>query len=105
MSYTWGDPTQAKTIVCNQQKLTLGKNCYAMLEDLEQMHYTGCIWVDAICINQDDIKERNAQVGQMGLTFRQAKQTIVYLTERRYEATRAPAVKLPQLSYNPNEGS
>ncbi|KAK3677093.1 hypothetical protein LTR78_003298 [Recurvomyces mirabilis] len=61
------------------------------------------IWIDAICINQDDIKERSVQVAQMGLTFCQAKQTIVCLTEPRYEAARAAAVELPQPRYNPNE--
>ena len=37
------------------------------------------IWDDAICINQDDISERNEQVNQMGRIFRAAT-VLIYLS-------------------------
>jgi hypothetical protein len=46
------------------------------------------IWADAICINQDDIDERNQQVKQMGLVYQQANHTMIYLGEGTSE-TRA----------------
>ena len=37
------------------------------------------LWVDAVCINQEDVKERSAQVGLMSQIYQKAKQVIVWL--------------------------
>jgi hypothetical protein len=37
------------------------------------------LWIDAICINQQDITEHEQQVGIMGDIYRNAKQTPVWL--------------------------
>jgi len=37
------------------------------------------IWADAICINQDDIEERQCQVSIMGTIYRQASRVITYI--------------------------
>lgn len=37
------------------------------------------LWIDALCINQKDVKERNHQVTQMGLIYSQAESVIVWL--------------------------
>ena len=37
------------------------------------------IWIDALCINQEDGDERNAQVNLMGLIYRSAETVVVWL--------------------------
>lgn len=37
------------------------------------------LWIDAVCIDQDDHKERGHQVEQMGKIYRQAEKVIVWL--------------------------
>jgi hypothetical protein len=37
------------------------------------------LWVDALCINQDDIDERNAQVAQMHFIYQAAAAVFVWL--------------------------
>lgn len=37
------------------------------------------IWIDAICINQDDTQEKNQQVKQMGEIYRGAERVLVWL--------------------------
>jgi hypothetical protein len=37
------------------------------------------LWIDALCINQDDDAERVHQVGIMGSIYRQARQVLVWL--------------------------
>jgi hypothetical protein len=46
------------------------------------------VWADAICINQDDIEERNHQVGQMASVYSHAHHTIIFLGEGIPETTR-----------------
>ena len=37
------------------------------------------LWVDAICINQNDLEERSSQVALMGTIYSRAMDTIVWL--------------------------
>ncbi|KAK4195558.1 heterokaryon incompatibility protein-domain-containing protein, partial [Triangularia verruculosa] len=37
------------------------------------------IWIDAVCINQDDLEERASQVKMMGDVYRKAAHTVVWL--------------------------
>jgi hypothetical protein len=37
------------------------------------------LWVDALCINQEDTTERNHQVMQMGAIYEKAKRVVVWL--------------------------
>lgn len=39
------------------------------------------IWIDALCINQSDMKERNSQVGMMGSIYSQAFFVFIWLGE------------------------
>lgn len=39
------------------------------------------IWIDAVCINQSDVKERSSQVTMMGLIYKRAKVNYIYLGE------------------------
>ncbi|PMD54939.1 uncharacterized protein K444DRAFT_617389 [Hyaloscypha bicolor E] len=39
------------------------------------------LWIDALCINQEDLKEREEQVGQMRLVYNSARRVLVWLGE------------------------
>jgi hypothetical protein len=45
-------------------------------------------WYDALCINQDNIQERNQQVRQMASVYSVAHYTVIFLGEGTSEATR-----------------
>lgn len=44
-------------------------------------HYTRIVWIDAVCINQDDIGERGHQVGLMPQIYSGAKTVLMYIGE------------------------
>ncbi|KAK7740500.1 hypothetical protein SLS53_005343 [Cytospora paraplurivora] len=46
-------------------------------------------WIDSICINQDDIDERQSQVKLMGQIYRQAAKTLVWLAEATEDTDQA----------------
>ncbi|KAF2114513.1 heterokaryon incompatibility protein-domain-containing protein [Lophiotrema nucula] len=50
-----------------------------MLRHLRAPNKIRYLWVDAICINQDDAKEKSAQVKEMGAIYRQAKKVRIWL--------------------------
>lgn len=85
LSYTWadqnGDTTLSQEIVCasNKTVISITKNCESALRALRQKGRRRPLWVDAICINQSDLSERNHQIGFMGKIYSEASQVLIYL--------------------------
>jgi hypothetical protein len=79
LSYTWGDPTPYHTVVCNTYTFPVAKNLFFALKHLRASHRSRSLWIDAICINQGDVVERNEQVRYMTSIYRGAKSVIVWL--------------------------
>jgi hypothetical protein len=44
------------------------------------------VWADGICINQNDVEEKNVQVGLMGNIYKLAQHTIIFLREETPES-------------------
>ncbi|KAE9370877.1 HET-domain-containing protein [Stipitochalara longipes BDJ] len=79
LSYVWGDPARSQLVRVDNEVMYLTESLNSALRHLRDAHKNRLIWADAICINQDDIDERNQQVKQMGLVYRQANHTVIYL--------------------------
>jgi Heterokaryon incompatibility protein (HET) len=79
VSYTWGDPNNFSEINCNGQPLIVPKSAETVLRGLRLEDKTRVLWIDAICINQLDRREREEQVAIMGDVYKYAKRTLVWL--------------------------
>lgn len=86
VSYMWGLDNTTSDIVLNGRVLTVRNNLFDLLLRLSETAQT-LLWVDAICIDQENIDERNHQVGLMGKIYAQAASVIVWLgaDDRRVE--------------------
>ncbi|KAF1983169.1 HET-domain-containing protein [Aulographum hederae CBS 113979] len=82
LSYTWGMASKAHQILCDDKWLWVTYNCHAALLRLRQTS-TRPVWVDAICIDQDTIRERNHQVRLMSRIYRAAEEVVIYLGEAK----------------------
>lgn len=78
LSYTWGDEQPVKTIFINNAKVLVRDNLYSALSIL-RVPNGRAIWVDAICIDQSNLEERQYQVGLMDHIYHQAKNVIIWL--------------------------
>jgi hypothetical protein len=47
------------------------------------------IWIDALCINQEDTLERNQEVKRMRTIYRTAREVVIWLGEEGDESSRA----------------
>jgi hypothetical protein len=79
LSYMWGIDPPSKWIVVNGKKFAVRENLWSFLNVARTKYPRKALWIDALCINQDRIKERNHQVGQMGRIYSAARQTVVWL--------------------------
>jgi hypothetical protein len=68
----------------NGSKMTVTKNAYLALWDLCYREKDRILWIDALCINQNDDKEQGEQVQQMGSIYSKAKRVIIWLGEAIY---------------------
>lgn len=85
LSYTWGDPTPAETICVNHKRLGVTNNLALALQYLCSKDIDRILWIDPICIDQDDDKERGHQVQQMGKIYAFADRVICWLGLATYE--------------------
>jgi hypothetical protein len=72
LSYFWGSQDEKFDIILEGFPFQVERNLFEALRCLRRETETLVIWVDALCINQQDVGERNAQVQLMGDIYRGA---------------------------------
>jgi hypothetical protein len=91
VSYTWanhkGDVSLTSEIRCHGSKIAITKNCEAALRRLRLQGRNRRLWVDAVCINQNDTSEKNHQVRLMSMIYSNAAQVLSYLGVEPSEVT------------------
>lgn len=82
LSYTWGSPDITTPILLNGIEYQVTTNLAAVLERMRCTGYEGsALWIDALCINQQDILERNRQVQLMRKIYERASIVVIWLGE------------------------
>lgn len=79
VSYTWRGPGKGGTLELDGQALWVNSNCNTALRNLRRPHKSRKAWIDAVCVNQTDKDEKEAQVKMMGEIYARASRTVVYL--------------------------
>lgn len=80
LSYCWGERKHDLVIIIDQCVFRISKNLHAALENIRRRHSTRLmIWIDALCINQADIQEKNAQVSIMRSIYTKSMHTYIWL--------------------------
>lgn len=79
LSYTWGGSDKPHEIELNDKILPVTKNLSLALRNLRYPHQDRILWIDAICIDQSNDKERGHQVLQMASIYKRAEQVVIWL--------------------------
>jgi len=79
LSYVWGDSSNKLQIRLGGCPFHITRNLYTALRYLRKPDETRVMWIDALCINQGNIKERSHQVTLMNKIFSCATQVICWL--------------------------
>jgi len=83
LSYVWGldTPGTRRRILLNGCPVDVTANLYAFLSSHRTEDACSVLWVDAVCINQDDLVERGAQIHLMKRVYESAEQVLIWLGE------------------------
>ena len=65
LSYTWGDPSNMKEIVLDGEVFHVRDNLWQFLHEMRKQDRRDRFWIDAVCIDQTNVQERNHQVALM----------------------------------------
>ncbi|KAJ5029234.1 heterokaryon incompatibility protein-domain-containing protein [Bipolaris maydis] len=79
LSYTWGSSELVECIKLNGKPFWITDNLYAALRNLQLHDRDRILWIDAICINQENKAEQSQQVQQMGQIYEKAEKLLIWL--------------------------
>jgi hypothetical protein len=79
ISYTWGNPERTEEILINGCKMKVTKSVYEILATFSSQFLPQLLWIDAICIDQDNNEEKEQQVPMMDNIYSHALFTTVFL--------------------------
>ena len=94
LSYTWGSADGPIDLLVNvsrgpDQFLPLTQNLECALQHLRYVDKPRTLWIDAICVNQQDVSERSKQVARMADIYSLAKEVLVWLGPEADNSTSA----------------
>ena len=89
ISYHWGDEIASNTILVRNfnadqvrpREIKVRHNFYQGLQHLRMPNMDVWLWVDALCINQQNLREKDIQVKRMAEVFVAAGKVIIWLGE------------------------
>lgn len=101
LSYFWGDPSARRAVLCNGIIIQVAENLYGALQRLRtttttttsingsssingtaaNSKFRGPFWIDALCIDLSNEREKTSQVQLMGPIYSKAELVLVWLGE------------------------
>jgi hypothetical protein len=89
LSYVWGDPTVTRSIEVNGNELPVTKNLENALQHMRDQIAERTMWIDAICVDQENEGERSQQVQLMVDIYKNAFGVHVWLDSLDSRSDRA----------------
>ncbi|OAL48543.1 HET-domain-containing protein, partial [Pyrenochaeta sp. DS3sAY3a] len=104
VSYCWGKNENFRWLSCDGQRFRITAVVDTMLRHLRKPTKARSLWIDAICINQNDEDEKAKQVASMGEIYHTANKVHVWLgPETGTDEVPAAFAYLKQCILNPEE--
>lgn len=89
LSYVWGSPIITHRILLDGRSYGVRENLWNFLQYRRDMKHVCTLWIDALCIDQNNMVERGQQVKLMQRIYRGARTVTVWLGCKDERHTRA----------------
>lgn len=99
LSYAWGPGDAVRAITINGMRMMIRANLDAFLRHYRHETDVKTVWIDALCINQGDIAEKNMHVPYMHLVYMRCCRLWIWLGEASADSDLAIGV-LKMLTYD-----
>ena len=95
VSYRWDNFTEIspdsmqKHVLVDGYHIDINDNLESFLRHRREPETVVSLWVDAICINQTDLTEKNGQIPLMGIIYNVSRATTIWLGPASHDSDRA----------------
>jgi hypothetical protein len=89
LSYTWGAAHFPETLHADESIIRITENLMSALTQFRLRNAPRTLWVDAICINQQDVEEKGRQVMAMANIYRRSCRVLAWLGPGTEDTDRA----------------
>ncbi|KAF5877904.1 putative ankyrin repeat and sam domain containing protein 6 protein [Botrytis fragariae] len=79
LSYTWGYIDKVEEVIIDGAKIKVTFNLHMALQHLRSEEEDQIFWIDALCINQENVHEKIHQIRQMGDIYKKAEKVVIWL--------------------------
>jgi hypothetical protein len=79
LSYVWGSSDRTEFIICDGQRLDVTSNLHNALCHISKNRMPWTVWIDGVCIDQQNDEEKARQVGRMDTIYSSARCVLVWL--------------------------
>lgn len=81
ISYCWGPQTEAARLKFSDghHSLPLSQTLSDLFTSLQKRSAKFTVWIDALCINQEDLEEKVSQVRRIGAVFSSVREVLLWL--------------------------
>jgi hypothetical protein len=81
VSYVWGTASERESISLDDKYIAVTASLATALQYLRHTDRVRLLWIDQLCINQQDLVERGEQVRRMSRIYQNASRNVVWLGE------------------------
>jgi hypothetical protein len=81
LSYCWGATGTTYPLVCSGQEFRIQQNLHNVLMHLQEVEFQDWLWIDSICIMQNNNEEKNQQIPLMKHIFQKADVVLAWVGE------------------------
>ncbi|KAM0418964.1 hypothetical protein ACHAPT_012122 [Fusarium lateritium] len=79
LSYCWGNPGSRVKVPCDGEVLNITTSLYEALAEVIKFSPNKALWIDQVCINQEDMEEKSEQVSKMNMVYDKAETVLAWL--------------------------
>ena len=103
ISYCWGNSGDVEWMIINNVLRTVPASAEAAVARMRYSNKQRMLWIDAICIEQRNLKERSMQVAAMNLVYSRAARNLIYLGDDEDEIAETAVKALTKITLSTNE--
>lgn len=79
ISYCWENPANRSQLYLNNRLVSVPRSSERALRRVRLVDEDRTVWIDALCINQEDLVEKSIQVRLMGIIYRRGFGNLIFL--------------------------
>ncbi len=89
LSYCWNSPERTRPVICDNASFRVTPNLESALRRLRSPDVARSFWIDQLCIDQDNFREKAQQLGLMADIYRHSCKVLIWLGDEGEESRKA----------------